>query len=62
MDKFEKILNIIGIIVISLFIIFIIWFAFQIKEMMNDYRCSQLPLQDFFNDPKCEPYWKYVHN
>lgn len=59
MDKFEKILNVIVIIFTIFIVIGGIWFAFEIKEMLNDYRCSQLPINEFFQDKKCERYWRY---
>lgn len=59
MDKLEKILNVLGIIVAIVYTIGTIWFVFEVKEMMNDYRCNQLPLNEFFQDKKCEKYWRY---
>lgn len=59
MDKLEKILNVLGIITIILITIGAIWFVIEFKEMMNDYRCSQLPINEFFQDEKCERYWGY---
>lgn len=59
MDKLEKILNVLGIIAIVLVTAGVIWFIVEFKEMMNDYRCSQLPINEFFQDKKCERYWRY---
>lgn len=59
MDKLEKIVNIISAILLVIIVVIIIVFIFAFKEMMNDYRCSQLLLNEFFQDEKCERYWKY---
>ncbi len=59
MNKLEKILSVLGIITIILIAIGAIWFIFEVKEMLNDYRCSQLPINEFFQDEKCERYWRY---
>lgn len=59
MNKLEKVLSVLGIITIILITIGAIWFVFEVKEMLNDYRCSQLPIKDFFEDEKCENYWRY---
>ena len=59
MDKLEKLLNVLGIIIIILITIGDIWFVVEVKEMLNDYRCSQLPINEFFQDEKCERYWRY---
>lgn len=59
MSKLEKVLNVLGFITIILITIGAIWFIFEVKEMLNDYRCSQLPINEFFQDEKCERYWRY---
>ena len=59
MDKLEKAMNVAIILVLIFMIIFFIWFIIATKEMLNDYRCSQLPINEFFQDEKCERYWGY---
>lgn len=59
MDKLEKLLSVLGIIIIILITIGVIWFVVEVKEMLNDYRCSQLPINEFFQDEKCERYLRY---
>lgn len=59
MDKLEKLLSVLGIIIIILITIGVIWFVVEVEEMLNDYRCSQLPINEFFQDEKCERYWRY---
>lgn len=59
MNKLEKAINILGIIVIIAIIIFAIWFVIEFKEMLNDYRCYNLPLNEFYQDEKCERYWDF---
>lgn len=56
-EKIEKVLNILAIITISLMVIFIIVFAIAFKEMLNDHRCYNLPINEFYQDKKCEKYW-----
>lgn len=62
MDKLEKSINIAIVIVLILMSIFFICFIFEAKEMINDYRCSQLPINEFFQDKECERYWRYREN
>lgn len=59
MDKLEKLLSVLGIIIIILITIGVLWFVVEVKEMLNDYRCSQIPINEFFQDEKCERYWRY---
>lgn len=59
MGKLEKSMNMLIVVVLIFMTIFFIWFAIETKEMLNDYRCSNLPLNEFFQDKKCEKYWKY---
>ena len=59
MDKLEKAITILGIIVIIAIIIFAIWFVIEFKEMLNDHRCYNLPLNEFYQDEKCERYWDF---
>lgn len=59
MDKLEKAINNLGIIVIIAIIIFAIWFVIEFKEMLNDHRCYNLPLDEFYQDEKCERYWDF---
>lgn len=55
----EKMVNMFLILGIISIVVFIIFFIIQFKEMLNDYRCSQLPINKFFQDEKCERYWGY---
>lgn len=55
----EKMVNMFLILGIISIVVFIIFFIIQFKEMLNDYRCSQLPINEFFQDKKCERYWRY---
>ena len=57
MNKLEKVLNIMGIITIIVILIFTIWFILEFKEMLNDHRCYNLPINEFYQDKKCERYW-----
>lgn len=55
----EKILDIVIILVVFLIACGLIWLFFEVKEMLNDYRCTNLPINEFFQDEKCEKYWRY---
>ena len=56
MEKLEKILKIMTITFLILSVIFIIWFILEFKEMLNDHRCYNLPINEFYQDKKCERY------
>lgn len=59
MNKLEKVLTIISVIVLVFIVICIIWFILEFKEMLNDHRCYNLPLNEFYQDKKCERYWDF---
>ncbi len=59
MNKLEIVLSAICILIIIFIAIISILFIFEIKEMLNDYRCSQLPINEFYKDKQCKKYWKY---
>jgi len=56
-DKSEKILEVLTCITVIMIVVFMIVFGLAIKEMLNDYRCNNLPLTEFYRDKKCERYW-----
>ena len=35
----------------------VILFLIAFKEMLNDHRCYNLPLNEFYQDEKCSKYW-----
>lgn len=45
------------ITILILSVIFMIWFVLEFKEMLNDHRCYNLPINEFYQDKKCERYW-----
>lgn len=53
----KKICNVFLIFGIITIIVFIIIFIIAFKEMLNDYRCYNMPLNEFYQDKKCEKYW-----
>lgn len=53
----EKILDILSIIAIVIITSMIVLFVIEFKEMLNDHRCYTLPLNEFYQDTKCEKYW-----
>jgi len=59
MKKSDKILTVLGVLATIIVLGVIIWFVVEFKEMLNDYRCSNLPLNEFFQDKECEKYWRY---
>lgn len=36
--------------------------AYEIYDFMNDYRCSTMPINEFFQDNRCKKYWRYREN
>ena len=58
-DKIEKILGIAAIIIGIVMCVGIIIFAIEFAEMLNDHRCYNLPLNEFYQDKKCEKYWRH---
>lgn len=59
MEKYEKVITIAGIITVIVVLVFIIIFAFHFIEMLNDHRCYNLPLNEFYQDERCERYWDF---
>lgn len=55
-DRLDKILCTIGILLLFAFVCFVIYMAY---DFANDYRCSNMPINEFFQDEKCEKYWRY---
>lgn len=58
-ERMEKILTVLAIITAILVISFIGFFIYEFNEMLNDHRCYNLPINEFFQDKKCEKYWRY---
>lgn len=56
-EKIDKALEIAMIIVFVTVCIAGIIFLIAFKEMLNDHRCYNLPLNEFYQDKKCEKYW-----
>lgn len=54
----EKVLKIMEISFIVLCIALMGLLIYGVYDFYNDYRCSNLPIQDFFKDKKCEKYWR----
>lgn len=48
-------------IMFSLIILFIIVMCGLVYDMLNDYRCSQLPIDKFYSDNRCRYYWDEVN-
>lgn len=59
MEKFEKVITIAGIVTVIVVLIFIVIFVFHFIEMLNDHRCYNLPLNEFYQDERCERYWDF---
>lgn len=53
-------IKIIGIATgILLFVVITCLIIYETIDFANDYRCSNLPLNKFFQDKSCEKYWRY---
>lgn len=58
MEKNEILIYIL-IALVSVTLLVFIWFMIEFKEMINDYRCSNLPINQFYQEKKCQSYWRY---
>ncbi len=56
-EKISKALEITIVIVFVAMCIAVILFLIAFKEMLNDHRCYNLPLNEFYQDEKCSKYW-----
>lgn len=59
MEKKNKIKNIGIAIGILLFFAITCLIIYEAIDFSNDYRCSNLPLNEFFQDESCKKYWRY---
>lgn len=59
MKKNKRIIKILLIITgIALLFSFISIVIYEVNDFLNDYRCSHLPINEFFQDETCEKYWR----
>lgn len=56
-EKTDRALETAIVLTFILFCIGTILFLIAFKEMLNDHRCYNLPLNEFYKDKKCEKYW-----
>ena len=59
MEKKNKIKNIGIAIGILLFFAITCFIIYEAIDFANDYRGSNLPLNEFFQDDSCKKYWRY---
>ena len=59
MEKKNKIKNICMVIGILLFFAIVCLIIYEAIDFANDYRCSNMPINEFFQDKSCEKYWRY---
>lgn len=59
MNTRQKVLKGIDTVLFILVIVSITWAIIEIKEMLNDHRCYELSPNEFFQEKKCEKYWRY---
>lgn len=59
MEKKNKFKNIGIAIGILLFFAITCLIIYETMDFLNDYRCSNLALDDFFQDKRCKKYWRY---
>lgn len=55
----NKLKNILLTILILFFFTFICLVIYEINDFITDYKCAQMPINDFFQEPKCKKYWGY---
>lgn len=58
-EKKIKIKNIGIVMGILLFFAITCLVIYETMDFVNDYRCSNLPLNEFFQDKSCKKYWRY---
>ena len=56
-EKIEKTLEIISLILFIFIVIGFLVFVTITYEMLNDHRCYTMPLNEFYQDKRCEKYW-----
>lgn len=59
MEKKTKIKNIGIVMGILLFFAITCLVIYEAVDFVNDYKCSNLPLNEFFQDKSCKKYWRY---
>lgn len=52
----KNILITIAILCFFAFACFVIYFIY---DFITDYKCSTMPIQELFQNEKCEKYWRY---
>lgn len=54
----NKLKNILLTILVLFFFAFICFIIYEVNDFINDYKCSTMPINEFFQEPKCEKYWR----
>ena len=54
----NKILDIILLAVVIITAIFVIYFMISIKDIMQEYTCYKLPINEFYQSEMCSKYWE----
>ena len=57
MSKSDKVLLILATFLAVLFVLIIAIFLINLDSLINDYHCSNLPIDEFFKDERCKEYW-----
>lgn len=55
-DKLKNILLVIFILFMFAFVCFIIY---KVNDFIVDYKCSTMPINEFFDNEMCQKYWRY---
>ena len=55
-DKLKNILLVIFILFMFTFVCFIIY---EVNDFIVDYKCSTMPINEFFDNEMCQKYWRY---
>ena len=55
----EKTKNILLIILILIIFTFVCFIIYEVNDFIVDYTCSNMPLNEFFENDMCRKYWRY---
>lgn len=55
----NKIVNILFTIMILVLFAFVCFIIYEVNDFIIDYKCSTMPLNEFYDSEMCQKYWRY---
>lgn len=55
----KKIKNILLILLILFIFAFVCFIIYEVNDFIIGYKCSTMPLNEFFDNEICQKYWRY---